>query len=234
MQAWRATEGEPGVAVVATASGSEFLVTDVRVRNTLTTVGQPDTIIRFIPARAPTFIYDPPQPSAGQALRLAGLPSARAYMQFSLPDVLGGVPLSGSTINHAEIIFRPLAPPDAPFDLERPVIASVLEVAADPFEVGSKVPVGLPILDPSSGAAQFLSLIPEDLANSVPLRVNVTQLVARAVFVDSLADLRMVLRPSPSDAQAFGFWDFGSVESLPALQPEIIMLVTPPAEFPVP
>jgi hypothetical protein len=234
MQGWRATGGEPGVAVVTTGLGSELLVTNLQLRTTLTRVGQTDTIIRFIPAIAPTFIYDPPQPSPGLGLRLAGLPSGRAYIQFALPRVLDGVPLSGSSINHAEIIFRPLAPADQPFELERPVVASVLEVAADPFEVGAKVPVGLPILDPLSGGAQFLSLIPENLADGQPLRVSVTQLISRAVFIDSLTNLRMVLRPSPSDAQAFGYWDFGSVESPPALQPELIMLVTPPAGFPVP
>jgi hypothetical protein len=208
MQGWRATGGEPGVAVVTTGLGSELLVTNLQLRTTLTRVGQTDTIIRFIPAIAPTFIYDPPQPSPGLGLRLAGLPSGRAYIQFALPRVLDGVPLSGSSINHAEIIFRPLAPADQPFELERPVVASVLEVV--------------------------LSLIPENLADGQPLRVSVTQLISRAVFIDSLTNLRMVLRPSPSDAQAFGYWDFGSVESPPALQPELIMLVTPPAGFPVP
>lgn len=234
MQGWRAAEGEPGVAIVATAAGSEFLVTDVRVRTTLTMVGQTDTIIRFIPARAESFIYDPPQPSPGLTLRLAGLPSARAYMDFSLPDVLGGVELSRATINHAEIIFKPLSPADQPFELERPVIVSALEVAADPFEVGSKVPVGLPLLNPLTNSAQFISLIPEDLAAGQPLRINVTQLIGQAAFLDALTNLRMVIRPSPSDAQAFGFWDFGSVESSPAFQPELLMLVTPPAGFPVP
>jgi hypothetical protein len=62
----------------------------------------------------------------------------------------------------------------------------------------------------------------------------VTALVDLVANVDTLSRIRLTVRAAPTDAQAFGFWDFGSVESLLALQPELLMLVTPPIGFPVP
>ncbi len=66
------------------------------------------------------------------------------------------------------------------------------------------------------------------------LRLNVTRLVELVAGVDTLTRIRLTVRAAPTDAQAFGFWEFGSVESPLALQPELLMLVTPPIGFPVP
>ena len=61
-----------------------------------------------------------------------------------------------------------------------------------------------------------------------------TALVDLVANVDTLSQIRLTVRAAPTDAQAFGFWDFGSAESFLALQPELLMLVTPPIGFPVP
>jgi hypothetical protein len=234
LQAWRGSEGEPGVALVVSRSSSELLVTDVDLATELTLVDRTDTVAATFSSRATTFIYDPPQPSSGQHLRLAALPSARMYVEFTLPESLGGVLLNGATINHAEVRFRPLPAPQAPFSLERNIIVSVVEVLADPLEVGPKVPVGPAIPDPLTNAPQFVELSPTDLAEGRLLRFNVTTLVNLAASLETLSLVRLAVRPAPTDAQAFGFWEFGSVESPLALQPELLMLVTPPIGFPVP
>jgi hypothetical protein len=234
LQFWRETEGEPGVALVLRGGGPEFFVSGFELATEVTVVGRSDTIPAVFDGRATTFIYDPPQPSPDRSLRIAGLPSARIYLQFTLPDTLGGVLLSGATINHAELQFRPLAAPDPPFTLERDIATSVLEVAADAFAVGPKVPVGPPIPNPLTNAAQFITISPEGLADGEPLRANITALVSRVANFDTLTQVRVAIRPVPSDAQAFGFWEFGSVESELALRPRLFMLVTPSTRFPVP
>ncbi len=234
LEAWQESEGEPGVALVMAGGPSELAVTSFDLATQLTVIGRPDTVPATFSARGPTFIYDPAQPPPGQRLRLAGLPAARLYVEFTLPDSLGGVLLRASTINHAEVRFRPLAPPEAPFTLERAILASVVEVLADAFEVGAKVPVGAPIPDPQTGSAQFIQVTPGDLEEGELLRVNVTQLVGLVAAVDTLTKVRLTIRGAPTDAQAFGFWEFGSVESPLVLQPELLMLVTPPVGFPVP
>jgi len=234
LKGWQETKGQPGVAVVVTGGPPvlEVFGFDLAARATL--VGRTDTVPATFSSRASTFIYHPAQPAPGQRLRVAGLPAARIYLEFSLPDSLGGVFLRESTINHAEVRFRPLAPPQAPFTLERPILATVVEVLADAFDVGAKVPVGAPIPDPQTGAAQFVPLIPEDLEEGDLMRVNVTALVDLVASLDTLSRIRLAVRAAPSDAQSFGFWEFGSVESPLLLQPELLMLVTPPIGFPVP
>jgi len=234
LKAWQETEGEPGVALVMAGGPPELALTSFDLATRVTVVARTDTVPATFSSRGPTFIYDPAQPSPGPRLRLAGLPAARLYVEFTLPDLLGGVVLRESTINHAELRFRPLAPPEAPFALERTIQASVVEVLADAFEVGAKVPVGVPIPDPQTGSAQFILLSPERLEEGELLRVDVTQLVELVAGVDTLTKVRLTVRAAPTDAQAFGFWEFGSVESPLALQPELLMLVTPPIGFPVP
>jgi hypothetical protein len=109
-----------------------------------------------------------------------------------------------------------------------------VEVEADPFEVGSKVPVGPPLSEPNANFAQFITVTPEELKAGVPLRINLTELVGRFVRLDTLRVMRIALRPAPADGQTFGFWEFGSVESTLALQPELLLLVTPRPGFDVP
>lgn len=234
LKEWQETGGRPGVALLLEGGPPELLVRRFDLEAEATLSERPDTISGRYAALAPTFIYDPAQPPVGQSLRVAGLPASRLYVEFSLPDSLGGLALRESTINHAEVRFRPLAPPEAPFALERSIVVSVVEVLADAFEVGAKVPVGNPIADPQTGAAQFIALTPEDLEEGGLLRVDVTRLVGLVANLDTLSVIRLAVRAAPTDAQAFGFWDFGSVESPPDLQPELLMLVTPPIGFPVP
>jgi hypothetical protein len=234
LKVWQETGGQPGVALVMEGGPPALEVIGFDLATRATLVNRTDTVPATFSSEASTFIYDPAQPAPGQSLRIAGLPAARIYVEFSLPDSLGGVALRGSTINHAEVRFRPLAPPQAPFTLERPILASVVEVLSDAFEVGAKVPVGEPIPDPQTGGAQFVPLTPEGLAEGELLRVNVTALVDLVASFDTLSRIRLAVRAAPSDAQAFGFWEFGSVESPLALQPELLMLVTPPIGFPVP
>jgi hypothetical protein len=234
LEAWQETEGEPGVALVMVGGPPELTVTSFDLATQVLVVGRADTVPATFASRGPTFIYDPAQPSPGLTLRLAGLPASRLYVEFTLPDELEGVLLRASTINHAEVRFRPLAPPEAPFPLERGILASVVEVLADAFEVGEKVPVGTPIPDPQTGSSQFVPVTPEGLEEGELLRLNVTRLVELVAGVDTLTRIRLTVRAAPTDAQAFGFWEFGSVESPLALQPELLMLVTPPIGFPVP
>jgi hypothetical protein len=234
LQAWRASEGEPGFALVVTGDGADLAVREVSIRAEITAVGQTDTITATSLSRAVTFIYDPPQPEVGLGLRLAGLPSARIYLEFEVPEEVGGVPLDGATINHAELVFQPLAAPAPPFELARDVVIGGVEVDADPFEVGPKVPVGPPLLDPNANQAQFITVTPDELKEGVPLRINLTDVMGRFVRLDTLRVIRIAVRPAPADGQAFGYWEFGSVESPLALQPELLLLVTPRPGFDVP
>lgn len=234
LQAWRASDGEPGFALVVTGDGADLAVREVSIRAEITAVGQTDTITATSLSRAVTFIYDPPQPEVGLGLRLAGLPSARIYLEFEVPEEVGGVPLDGATINHAELVFQPLAAPAPPFELARDVVIGGVEVDADPFEVGPKVPVGSPLLDPNANLARFVTVTPDELKEGVPLRINLTDVMGRFVRLDTLRVIRIAVRPAPADGQAFGFWEFGSVESPLALQPELLLLVTPRPGFDVP
>ena len=234
LQGWRASDGEPGFALVVFGDGSDLAVSEVSIRAEVTAVGQTDTITATSQSRAVTFIYDPPQPEVGLGLRLAGLPSARIYLEFEVPEEVDGVPLGGATINQAELRFQPLAPPALPFELARDVVIGGLEVDADPFEVGPKVPVGAPLLDPTGSRAQLITVTPDELKEGVALRINLTDVLGRLVRADTLRVIRIAVRPSPADGQAFGFWEFGSVESPLALQPELLLLVTPRPGFDVP
>ena len=234
LQAWRASDGEPGFALVVSGVGADLAVSEVSIRAEITAVGQSDTVTATSQSRSVTFIYDPPQPEVGLGLRLAGLPSARIYLEFEVPEEVGGVPLDGATINHAELVFQPLAPPTPPFELARDIIIGGVEVVAEPFEVGPKVPVGPPLLDPSGNRAQFITLTPDELKQGVPLRINLTGVIGSVVRANTFGVIRIAVRPAPADGQAFGYWEFGSVESPLALQPELLLLVTPRPEFDVP
>ncbi|MEE8447886.1 MAG: hypothetical protein V3S52_09570 [Gemmatimonadota bacterium] len=234
LQGWRASDGEPGFALVVFGDGSDLAVSEVSIRAEVTAVDQTDTVTATARSRAVTFIYDPPQPDVGLGLRLAGLPSARIYLEFEVPEEIGGVPLDGATINHAELVFQPLAAPAPPFELARDLVIGGVEVEADPFEVGSKVPVGPPLSEPNANFAQFITVTPDELKEGVPLRINLTDVMGRFVRLDTLRVIRIAVRPAPADGQTFGFWEFGSVESPLALQPELLLLVTPRPGFDVP
>lgn len=232
VRAWRGDGGRPGVGVVLEAPGGRLqvngagLLFDVRPAGRDTLVGS--LVSAFSAAGASTFIFDPPTPPPGQALRVGGLPASRLYLTFRPPESAGDVRIAGSTVNRAEILFRPGPAPPAPFSLEGTATAAGIELAADPFELGPKVPIG------DTLATGTRTLLGDSLAAGNPVRFDVTGLVRRwASSPDSAGELRLAVRLRPDD-QTLGFWGFGSESSAPALQPVVRILLTPPGGFDLP
>lgn len=225
LKAWRDSDGEPGFVLLAEGPPARIQLTAIRFEYRATLEGReaPVTQTQLVSMR--TFATDPPLPPTGTALRIGGLPSARFYLEFVLPDTVEQVPLARATINYAELVFQPLDPPTPPFGLERTATARQVRLLSDPFEFGPKTPVG-------AAPVSFASLDPDSLATGKPVRLNVTSIVAAAVR-DSSGLIRLGLRPEP-DAQTLGFWEFGSIESVPALRPRLRIILTPPAEFELP
>lgn len=234
LRAWRESEGEPGSALlVEGVEGSDvrLQIRSFRLAAEAALAGE-DTTIRVLDGGAvglvpSTFIYDPPPSDAGTNLRLGGLPAHRFYFVFEPPDSAEGVSLRGGTINRAEFVFPSRAPPPEPYRFAGEVRVGAFELTTDPFVAGPKTPVGAVrtgdiFFDPTGG---------ED----PDFRLPVTALIRTwaAAPPDSLGAFRLgvALRP---DAQAFGHWDLGSVESSSGRRPFLRLLVTPPASFDVP
>lgn len=230
LKAWRSSGGEPGIGIVVSGSGVELRIRQLAVEAEGKLGNTDTTVAIFRSPSVSTFIYDPPAPPAGSALRLAGLPSYRAYFVFAPPDSAEGVPLRGGTIDRAELIFHPLAAPADPFGLEGPLTTDVFSLLANPFDAGPRTPIGSPVADSAA------TLDPDSLAAGDEVRFNITPSVRAWASApgDSLPELWMTLRPYPLDGQSFGFWDFGSLESPADLQPELELVVTPPADFRLP
>jgi len=146
-------------------------------------------------------------------------------LDFTPPVTLDGVSLSGATINHAELILHPLPAPPDPFAAEAPLAVRQITLLADPFKFGAKTPIG-------SADGALMALDPDTLATGAPLRLDVTLLIGRAVR-DSFPNIRIGLRADP-DAQTLGFWEFGSIEAVAALRPQLRIVFTPPAGFGIP
>ncbi len=224
LKAWRATDGEPGFVLTAEGPDARIQVLQVLFRYDALLEGRTVPVERNQPADPRTFITDPTIPDPGLPLRIAGLPTARFYMEFEPPDSVGGIPLRGATINHAELEFHPLPPPPGPFALERGIATRQIPLLGDPFILGEKTPIGAPPLN-------FTLVSPDSLAAGVSLRIDVTGLIQRAA--NASGRIRIGMRADP-DAQALGYWEFGSVESPLALQPELRIILTPPPDFEVP
>lgn len=235
LKAWRASNGEPGYALVLTGTGARVRILSVFFRAKVHVVradSSEDYNQLFVPSGR-TFIDDPPPPPVGTELRLGGLPASRAYMEFTPPDSAGGLRLRGAQISRAELVFWPLAPPPLARRMEVPVLGQLTGLGADFFQLGAKTPVS-GILGLSS--LPGLSVFPDSLAAERPLVVDVTGAIqAWANFpADSTPPLlRLGLRLNP-DGQAVGYWNFGSAESPLARQPMLRMLVTPQVDFKVP
>lgn len=225
LKSWQERDGDPGFALVLEGPGSNILVRAVTLRIEALLEGREVPVEQELISNVRTFITDPEQPTEGVALRVAGLPASRFYVMFEPPDSLEGIPLLGSVINHAELVFHPLPPPAEPYVMERNISVRPVTLLADPFEFGAKTPIG-------STPAAFTVLDPDSLAAGDPFRVNVTALVAGALRVegDSIAQVRVGLRAEP-DGQTLGFWEFGSVEAVAGLRPELVIILTPPATF---
>lgn len=223
---WRSNGGEQGVAFLVSAE-NQLRLNNIAIRMRATLV-EKDTVVRFFRSPNPsTFIYNPLQPPVGLPLRVAGLPANRYYFDFVLPDTFDGVPLRGSTINLAELYFEPFPPPSPPFALELPISGRAFTLLADPFRFGPGTPIGLSIAD--------LVFDPDSLAAGAPVTVPVTLFIRE--WANSLPGqapkLRFGVKAQP-DGITIQFWQFGSAESLPLRQPQLRMLVTPPARFVLP
>jgi len=149
------------------------------------------------------------------------------YITFELPDTLGGVPLRGSRINRASLVFHSLGTPPAPFATVDAALASVFSLLADPFEFGAKTPIGV-------NFGNFIELDPDVLGAGGEQDINVTALVQAwaAASPDSLPEIQLGIRALP-EGENITFWEFGGVDD-PANAPRLELLVTPRAEFGVP
>jgi len=226
LKSWQETDGEPGFALVVEGPEAQVRIQQMLLRYRPLLEGR---VVPLVPKTqfpsSRTFVIDPPLPPTGQELRLGGIPSSRLYFEFAFPDTIGGIPLGEATINHAEIILHPLAPPADPFPAELTFFARQITLLGDPFVLGPKTPIG-------SGNAVTVALNPETLATGRPLSLNITLLLARAT-VESVSSIRMGLRSDP-DAQTIGFWEFGSAEGAEGVIPQLRIILSPKPTFSIP
>ncbi len=229
LRAWRDSDGEPGFAVRVTGAGTVLDVRALALGFEASVSGIDSLVTGFRTPGGSTMLYDPPTPEPGAALRLGALPAARIYTAFELPDSWDDVPLRGSTVNRASLVFRAAPPEPAPFTLGPALAVTAVQLLADPFEVGPKTPVGLTL---SAGAVR---LDPDGLEEADgELVLPITSLVALWAVADpdSAPALRVGLIADPEGA-SLGYQEFGS-ESDPDLRPSIRLLVTPRVPFRLP
>ncbi len=227
LSAWRDEDGESGYVLSTSIDGTSITVNSLVLVFDVRPEGQ-DTLIEVIRGPQPsTFIFDPETPAPASKLRLGGLPAARIYITFELPDTLSGVPLRGSRINRASLVFHSLGTPPAPFATVDAALASVFSLLADPFEFGAKTPIGV-------NFGNFIELDPDILGAGGEQDINVTALVQAwaAASPDSLPVIQLGIRALP-EGESVTFWEFGGVDD-PANAPRLELLVTPRAEFGVP
>jgi hypothetical protein len=228
LTAWRDNEGEPGFAVVLSGPGGTIRASTLSLIAEAVPEGI-DTVVTVVRGALPgTFIFDPPTPMPTTRLRLAGLPAARYYLDFELPDSLGFIPLRGSTINRATIEFRPTGAPAEPFDLKPNIASQAVRLLADPFVFGEKTPIGNPL-----GSLELLR--PDSLASGNTMQYDITSLVRLWSLADTdlLPPLRVGIVAVPENRQ-FGFWEFFSREDGPGLRPVVHLLFTPNPSFLLP
>lgn len=224
MKAWRETDGGNGFAIVLDGPETKLRLTQMVLRYDPTLVGRTLAVPQSQRWDERAFILDPPQPPTGTALRVGGLPASRIYFEFVPPGILGEAGLEGSTVSQAEIILHPLAAPEL-YAAERRIEARKVSLLGDPFEIGEKTPIG-------SGDLLTTTLDPDRLREGEPVRLDITLLMARAVL-DSLTRIRIGFRADP-DAQALGYWEFGSAESPPEFQPQLRIVFSSAPDFTVP
>lgn len=226
LKRWQDTDGEPGFGLVVEGPTSRVRIHQMLLRYRPLLEGYSVPLVprtQFPSSR--TFVTDPPLPPTGQELRLGGVPASRLYFEFVPPDTVAGIPLREATINHAEIILHPLAPPADPFPAELTFAARQITLLGDPFVLGPKTPIG-------SGNAVTIALNPETLATGRPLSLNITLLLARAT-VESVGRIRLGFRSDP-DAQTIGFWEFGSAEGAEEVLPQLRIILSPKPIFGIP
>jgi len=227
LSAWRSADGETGYVLSTVVDGTSLIIRSLALVFDVQAAGQ-DTLIQVIRGPNPsTFIFEPETPEPTNALRLGGLPAARSYLHFVLPETLDGVPLRGSRINRAALILRSLGTPPAPFAGTDTVFAGLIGLLADPFELGEKTPVGVSFGD-------FIELDSENLAAGGEQEINITSLIQlwAAASPDSMPDLNLGIK-ALLEGENITFWEFGDGND-PANEPRIELLVTPPTRFDVP
>lgn len=227
LSAWRSAEGETGYVLSTVVDGTKLIIRSLALVFDVQAAGQ-DTLIPVVRGPDPsTFIFEPENPEPVNALRLGGLPAARSYLHFALPETLDGVPLRGSRINRATLIITSLGTPPAPFAKTDTAFAGLIELLADPFEFGEKTPVGASI-------GGFIELDAENLAAGGQQEINITSLIQvwAAASPDSMPELNLGIRAVP-EGEDITFWEFGDGDD-PANEPRIELLVTPPTRFDIP
>ena len=225
MKAWQDSDGEPGFVFLTDGGESYLEIRNVVFHYDALLEGREVPVSQNQPITANTFITSPEMPPTGIDLRVGGTPASRFYLDFRLPATIEGVPLEGSIINHAELVFSPREAPVPPYALERAIQTRDVRLLADPFVYGPKTPVG-------TASLQATTIGPDSLAAGRPLRVDLTNRVREAVG-DDLSLIRIGVRGDP-DGQALGFWEFASVEAVAALRPRLRIILTPPPDFQVP
>jgi hypothetical protein len=225
MKAWRASDGEPGFALVVEGPETLISVRSITFRYEALLEGREVPINQVGQPTTGTFITDPTQPAIGLPLRVGGLPATRFYIDFRIPESIDGIALKGAVINHAELLFQPLPPPAVPFPLEDVLQTRQVKLLADPFVFGEKTPIG-------TSPLSFVSLSSDSLTAGRPARYDITLLVLQAIQQNK-PTIRLGFRGDP-DGQTFGFWEFGSIESASDLQPKFRVILTPAPKFEVP
>lgn len=228
--AWSAAGAVPAMALRVRGEGNRLVIRQLRMALRARNADMDSLELVTAVDDSSTFIHDPPLPPAGQRLRLGGLPASRFYFVFLPPDTVGDIPLRGSQVNRAELIFHPASDSASVFRPSLTLGAGANRLLADPFELGPRTPIG-----PGVGDRRTFPLRPDSLEAGRPIRLRVTGLVQAWADAppDSLEEFRVGVRPIP-DGQDLGFWEFGSVEAAPEVRPELRLVITPPTDFSLP
>ncbi len=221
MRAWQEEDGGAGVAILVEGATTRLQLWNITLRYAPTLEGRERPVPQTQFPDERTFVINPPAPQVGTALRVSGLPSSRAYLEFSVPSMIEGVPLDEGTVNHAELILHPL-PTGQPHGAERPFEIRLISLLGDPWTLGAKTPIG-----GADGPLQTID--PGTMEDGVPVRLELTGPVTTAQL-DPNRRIRLGLRAEP-DGQTLGFWDFGSVESPVDLRPTLRIVFTPRPGF---
>lgn len=227
LQAWLADDGEPGLALVAETAGTSLTFDQVVLSFDAKPVGR-DTLIATLRSPAPsTFIFDPETPPPTGALRLGGLPAARAYINFRLPESVQGVKLRGARINRATLLLTSTGVPNAPFAASDTLFVSGFSLLTNPIEFGPKTPVG-------SNFDSSAEIDPEAMQDGGTLEIPITNLVRFWALSepDSVPDINLGLRMLP-EGDGLAFWEYGDVTD-PVRTPRLRILVTPTTQFDLP
>ncbi|MFW6085371.1 MAG: hypothetical protein ACODAA_09165 [Gemmatimonadota bacterium] len=227
LQAWLAADGGAGLALLSQEDGTLLAIEQVVLAFDVKPVGR-DTLVETVRSpTASTFVFDPPTPAAGTGLRLGGLPAARTYVSFELPESLDGVDLRGARINRATLLLTSTGTPPAPFATTDTLLASTFSLLSNPFEFGPKTPVGVNTSDP-------VQILPEEMEAGGELELPITGLVQNwaASDPDSMPELNVGVRVLP-EGGAISYWEFGTRED-PSRAPRVRIVLTPSTVFDLP